>query len=590
MKALKRTHTLEQVADLKIGEEVVVNGWVHNRRDHGDLIFIDLRDRSGLLQISISLSKNKEAHQVVEKLRSEYVVAVKGKVEKRPFGTENFKLKTGKVELIASEVVILSPSKTPPFILEEADQVNEDLRLQYRYIDLRRPKMQEALRARHEFCLAVRNYLHSQGFLEIETPILTKSTPEGARDYLVPSRLSPGHFFALPQSPQIMKQLLMVAGMEKYFQITRCFRDEDLRADRQPEFTQIDLEMSFAGQEDIFKVTEGLVHAGVLKAVGKEIQIPFKRMTYSEAMNKYGSDKPDLRFNLELKEITNFVDEIDFKIFKSVKEAGGLIKGILASGCAGFSRKQIDDLTQYVSNFGAKGLAWFKLTDKGVDSPIAKFFPEAVQQKIVSLFAAKPGDLIFFVADKPKVVHAALSALRNWLGKELKLIDENKLDFTWIIDFPLFGYNEEEKRIEPEHHPFTAPMAEDFHLLDKEPLKVRSSSYDLVLNGSEVASGSVRIHDQELQEKIFRLIKLTEKDIQERFGFFVDALKYGAPPHAGIAPGLDRIMTLLLKRDSIRDVIAFPKTASGTCLLTGAPSTVDSKQLKELHLKIEETE
>ncbi len=590
MSEFKRTHVCGDVTEKVQGQEVVVTGWVNNRRDHGGLVFIDLRDRSGLVQVAIDPTQDKSSHEIAEIVRSEFVIAVRGSVEPRPEGTVNPKLKTGKIEIKAKEVSILNPSKTPPFILEEADQVSEDLRLQYRYIDLRRPKMQEALKVRHDFCLATRNYLDEQGFLEVETPILTKSTPEGARDYLVPNRLNAGTFFALPQSPQIMKQLLMVGGTEKYFQISRCFRDEDLRADRQPEFTQIDLEMSFAGQEEVFAVTEGMMQAAVKKSVGVDIKIPFNRMTYVEAMDRFGSDKPDLRFDLELKAITDLVDESDFKVFKSVKESGGLIKGILGTGCAGYSRKQVDDLTKYVGNYGAKGLAWFKVTDSGVDSPIAKFFPEALQQKIVQLFEAKAGDMIFFVADKPNVVNASLSALRNWLGKELKLVDEDKLDFTWIIDFPLFGYNEEEKRVEPEHHAFTAPLDEDLHLLDTDPVKVRSSSYDLVLNGSEVASGSVRIHDQKVQEKIFRTIKLTDQDIKERFGFFVEALKYGAPPHAGVAPGLDRILTILLKRESIRDVIAFPKTASGTCLMTSAPSTVDPKQVEELHLKIQETE
>lgn len=588
MKQLKRTHLCNEVTEKLLGKEVVVMGWVNTRRDHGDLIFIDLRDRSGLLQISILLEREEKTHKVAENLRSEYVIAVRGRVEKRPAGTENPKLATGKVEIIANRVKPLSPSKNPPFLLDEADQVSEDLRLQYRYIDLRRPKMQKALRARHEFCLAVRNFLSKVGFLEIETPILTKSTPEGARDYLVPSRLSPGEFFALPQSPQLMKQLLMISGVDKYFQISRCFRDEDLRADRQPEFTQVDLEMSFADQDDVFAVTEGLMKAGVKAAIGLEIKTPFKRITYPEAMEKYGTDKPDLRFGLELKEITSLVDETDFKVFKEVKKSGGIIKGILGPGCASFSRKQIDDLTAYVGNYGAKGLAWFKLTEKGIESPIAKFFPEGVQQKIISLFEMKKGDMVFFVADKAKRANFALAALRNWLGKNLKLIPEHVFDFTWVVDFPLFSFNEDEKRIEPEHHPFTGLLDEDIPLLDTDPLKVRSSSYDLVLNGSEVASGSVRIHDREIQEKVFKIIQLSEKQIKERFGFFVEALQYGAPPHAGIAPGLDRILMILLGFDSIRDVIAFPKTASGTCLLTGAPSAVDSKQLHELSLKVEE--
>jgi len=588
MKKLKRTHLCNEVTEKLIGKEVVVMGWVHNRRDHGDLIFIDLRDRSGLLQVALDPTRDKEAHKLSETIRSEFVIAVEGQVQDRPAGTVNPKLSTGKVEVNAKKVTVLSPSKNPPFLLEEADQVSEDLRLQYRYIDLRRPKMQKTLRARHEFCLAVRNFLSSIGFLEIETPILTKSTPEGARDYLVPSRLSPGEFFALPQSPQILKQILMISGVDKYFQISRCFRDEDLRADRQPEFTQVDLEMSFADQDDVFAVTEGLMKAGVKAAIGFDIKVPFKRMTYPEAMEKYGTDKPDLRFGLELKEITPFVDESDFKVFKEVKNSGGIIKGILGPGCASFSRKQIDDLTAYVGNYGAKGLAWFKLTEKGVESPIAKFFPEGVQQKIISLFEMKKGDMVFFVADKAKRANFALAALRNWLGKNLKLIPENVFDFTWVVDFPLFGFNEDEKRIESEHHPFTGPLDEDIALLDTDPLKVRSSSYDLVLNGAEVASGSVRIHDSLIQEKIFKIIQLSDTEIKERFGFFIEALQYGTPPHAGIAPGLDRILMILLGLDSIREVIAFPKTASGTCLLTGAPSAVDPKQLHELSLQVEE--
>lgn len=588
MKSIKRTHPCVEVTEKLKGKEVVVSGWVHRVRDHGELLFVDLRDRSGLVQIALDPTQDQSAHKIGESLRSEFVVAVTGTVQMRPAGTENPKLPTGKIEIKAKEVVVLSPSKTPPFILDEADMVSEDLRLQYRYLDLRRPKMQEMLRARHEFCLAVRNYLSKEGFLEIETPILTKSTPEGARDYLVPSRLSPGHFFALPQSPQIMKQILMVSGVEKYFQISRCFRDEDLRADRQPEFTQVDLEMSFADQEDIFTITEGLMQAGVKAAVGKELKLPFKRITYSEVMAKYGSDKPDLRFGLELKEITPLVDETNFEIFKKVKKSGGIIKGILAPGCATYSRKQIDDLTQFVANYGAKGLAWFKLTDKGIESPIAKFFPEGVQQKIVSLFEMKSGDMVFFVADTAKTTHFALGALRHWLGKNLKLIAEKELNLAWVVDFPLFSYSEEDKRIVPEHHPFTSPIYEDIPLLETDPLKVRSSSYDLILNGSEIASGSIRIHDAKIQEKVFKLLQLSKKDIEERFGFFVEALQYGAPPHAGIAPGLDRVIAILLGCDSIRDVIAFPKTAKGTCLMTGAPSTVDPQQIKELSLKIAE--
>lgn len=586
MPLLKRTHLCGEVTEELKGEEVVVAGWVHNRRDHGELLFIDLRDRSGLLQVALDPSEDKSAHDLGDKLRSEFVVAVHGVVGARPAGTENPKLKTGKVEVRAKYLEVLSTSKTPPFVLDEADQVTEDLRLEYRYIDLRRPKMQEALQARHQFCLGVRNYLSGIGFLEIETPMLTKSTPEGARDYLVPSRVSPGHFFALPQSPQIMKQLLMCSGTDKYFQITRCFRDEDLRADRQPEFTQVDLEMSFAGQDDVLGVTEGLIQAGIQSAFGWAPKAPFQRLTYPDVMKRFGTDKPDLRFGLELQDITSLVDETEFEVFKKIKKSGGIIKGVLGPDCASFSRKQIDDLTTYVANYGAKGLAWFKCGDKGIESPIAKFFPEGIQEKIKSLFEAKTGDMIFFVADKEKTTNASLAALRNWIGKNQNLIPEKEFHFSWVVDFPLFGYNDEEKRIEPEHHPFTSPLPEDLSLLESDPLKVRSSSYDLVLNGCEVASGSIRIHDSSVQKKVFEIIQLTEKDIQERFGFFVKALQYGVPPHAGIAPGLDRVLMILLGRESIRDVIAFPKTAKGTCLMSEAPSTVDEKQIEELHLKI----
>lgn len=583
---MKPTFQCNDLRAEHIGIEVIVAGWVQRRRDHGGLIFIDLRDSSGIVQIVFNPEINPEAHKIAHQVRNEYVLAVKGKVNKRPEGTENPNLATGEIEIPAEVVEILNTSETPPFVIDDsADEVAEEIRLKYRYLDLRRPRMQNNLRIRHKVYMSTRKYLDGKGFIEVETPVLTKSTPEGARDFLVPSRLIPGTFFAMPQSPQLFKQLLMISGIGKYFQIVKCYRDEDLRADRQLEFTQIDIEMSFIDEEDIFSLTEGLMHCIFKDAIGVEIPIPFPRMTYKEAMNRYGCDKPDVRFGMELIDVSDIVKDSDFKVFVSTVESGGQVKGIVAPGLAKASRKEIDDLTDYVKSFGAKGLVSMKVLDDDVESPVKKFFSQAHIQKLIERTSAKVGDLMLFVADKPMIVAESLNRLRLKLGNELGMIDDKRFEFLWIVDFPLFNYNEEEKRLDSEHHPFTGVHPEDMHLLETDPLKVRSRSYDLVLNGNEIASGSIRIHQMELQQKIFNILQLTQQDIEDRFGFFLEALKFGAPPHGGIAPGLDRIVAIMVGSKSIRDVIAFPKTQSGTCLVTGAPSPVSEKQLKELYIK-----
>jgi aspartyl-tRNA synthetase len=553
------------------------------------LIFIDLRDVSGIVQVVFSPDVSSDSHKLAHELRNEFVLAIRGTVSRRPEGTENPNLGTGEIEVMADELEILNRSETPPFVIEDGGpEVSEEMKLKYRYLDLRRPSMQRNFQLRHRVCLATRNFLDGEGFLEIETPVLTKSTPEGARDFLVPSRLNPGMFFAMPQSPQLFKQLLMISGLGKYFQIVKCYRDEDLRADRQLEFTQIDIEMSFVDEEDIFGLTEGLIARMFQEGLGISVETPIKRMKYAEAMERFGSDKPDERYGMELVDISDIVVDSEFKIFASTVAGGGQVKAIVAPELATLSRKQIDILTDFVKEFGAKGLVSMKVLDDGIDSPVQRFFSPGHIERIIEKTGASVGDLILIVGDKPAVVAESLGRLRCKLADDLGLIGENEFKFSWIVDFPLFQYNAEEKRLDSEHHPFTGIHPEDLAMLDSEPLKVRSRSYDLVLNGNEVASGSIRIHQRDIQEKVFQALQLGPAEVKNRFGFFLEALKYGAPPHGGIALGLDRLVTIMAGGQSIREVIAFPKTQSGTCPLTGAPSEVSDEQLQELFISVDE--
>ncbi|KPJ61838.1 MAG: aspartyl-tRNA synthetase [Deltaproteobacteria bacterium DG_8] len=582
----KRSHYCGELRSEHIGREVTLMGWAHSRRDHGGLIFIDLRDREGIIQVAFNPEVDTTAHSKAHSLRNEYVIAVKGKVAKRPEGTINPDLKTGEVEVVAKELIILNESKTPPFEISSRYGLSEDLRLKYRYLDLRRPGLQENLILRHKIVHTTRNYFNQKGFIEVETPSLTKSTPEGARDYLVPSRVNPGRFYALPQSPQLFKQLLMVAGYDRYYQIAKCFRDEDLRADRQPEFTQIDLELSFVQEDDIYEVIEGLLVTIFKEVKNISLTHPFPRLTYQESLARYGLDKPDTRFEMELKELTSALTNSQFKVFSQAVAAGGMILGLNAKGCAEYSRKELDDLTNLSKVYGAQGLAWIKVTSEEVHSPIIKYFTETEIQQLKKTLDAHPGDLLLMVADAaPKVAYTTLGQLRIHLGQLLGLIDHNKWCPVWITAFPLLEYNQEEKRYEALHHPFTSPVEEDLAYLKKDPDKVKARAYDLVLNGNEIGGGSIRIHRKDVQQAMFEVLKIGEDEARIKFGFLLDALEYGAPPHGGIALGLDRLVMLLCGVESIRDVIAFPKTQKAMCLMTDAPSQVGDKQLKELSLR-----
>lgn len=588
MAGMHRSCGCGRVTEKDCGKELTLAGWVNTRRDHGGLIFIDLRDRSGIVQVVMSPQYGEDAFHKAEDVRSEYVLAIRGIVRERSPETVNPKMQTGKIEVVVSEMRVLNKAKTPPFYVEDGIDVDETVRLKHRYIDLRRPEMQRNLIMRHKIVHEMRQFLDAHDFLEVETPILTKSTPEGARDYLVPSRVNPGKFYALPQSPQLFKQLLMVSGLERYFQIARCFRDEDLRADRQPEFTQLDIELSFEDQDFILDLMEHMMQRIFKNVLNVDIQIPFKRITWDDAMNLYGSDKPDLRFDMHFYDISDLLRDTGFKVFRNVLDNGGIVKAITVKGDAAIPRRELDGLVDYVGNYGAKGLAWIGLNKDGsLKCQITKFLGEDKIREIGKFCEAENGDLILIIADKPKVVAQALGELRLEMARRMNLIDENEFCFRWVTDFPMFEYSEEDKRWVAEHHPFTAPRDEDVQYLLTDPLKVYAKAYDMVLNGVEAGGGSLRIYQEELQEKVFKAIGITHEEAQEKFGFLLDAFRYGAPPHAGIALGLDRLVMLMLRLGSIRDVIAFPKTQSAIDQMTQAPSEVVDMQLKELHIRVD---
>ena len=586
LKGMERTHNCGELRKIDEGKEVQLAGWVSRRRDHGGLIFVDMRDRSGIVQIVFDAAEMGADFSKAETLRNEFVIGIRGKVRSRSAETVNPKMATGEIEIVTSELRILNKAKTPPFYIQDGVDVDENVRLRYRYLDLRRPEMQQNIILRHRVTKIMRDYLDENGFLEIETPMLCRSTPEGARDFLVPSRLNAGQFYALPQSPQIFKQLLMVSGFEKYFQIVRCFRDEDLRADRQPEFTQLDIETSFLNQDDIITLMEGLIKKIFETTLDVKVETPFKRMSWQDAMDRFGTDKPDLRFGMELQDISEYVKGSDFKVFTSVLENGGQIKVIKVDGYANIPRKELDGLVEYVKTYGAKGLAWIQYAEEGIKSPFKKFYSEETFEQIKQATGAKTGDLLLVVGDKASVVAQALGELRLEMARRRNLIDADKLCFLWVVDFPMFEYVEEDKRYKAMHHPFTSPREEDIEFLLTEPEKVKANAYDIVLNGVEVGGGSLRIYQSDLQEKVFEAIGLTKEEARAKFGFLMDAFEYGTPPHGGIAFGLDRLVMLMAKRKSIRDVIAFPKTQSAIDPMSHAPSEVDEKQLRELHIRV----
>lgn len=589
MRGLSRTHRCTEVSNTNIGENVTVMGWVQKRRNLGSLIFVDLRDRSGLLQIVFDENDiGTDGFDKAGKLRSEYVIAVVGKVEARS-GAVNENMKTGDIEIRATELRILSEAETPPFPIEEESNTKEDLRLKYRYLDLRRPDLQRNLIMRSKVATLTRQFLADEGFLEIETPMLTKSTPEGARDYLVPSRVHPGNFYALPQSPQLFKQLLMCSGYDRYFQIVKCFRDEDLRADRQPEFTQIDMELSFVDVDDVIAVNERLLQKLFKETIGVDVQLPIRRMTYAEAMDRFGSDKPDLRFGMELKNVSDVVKDCEFAVFTGALEKGGSVRGINADGQGAMPRKKIDALVEFAKGFGAKGLAYLSINEDGTyKSSFAKFMTGEQLTALVDAMQGKPGDLLLFAADEDDIVFDVLGNLRLEIARNLGLLDKNEYNFLWVTEFPLLEYSKEQGRYVAKHHPFTMPMEEDLDLIDTDPGKVRAKAYDIVLNGTEIGGGSVRIFQNHVQEKMFEVLGFSKEDAYDRFGFLLNAFKYGVPPHAGLAYGLDRLVMLMAKEDSIRDVIAFPKVKDASCLMTDAPNVVEEKQLEELGIEISE--